>query len=289
MGSAFLVPVLTPHGHLTLIEDRDVPALDPELAQRLQKAFARGSGHGLLQLGASEVGVPLPPVFSYWREFGARYVTALCTLPDAGARSTETHPPSPPDTDLAWLALAAPPMTGAEYLTATVLQSLWQELDNAFAVELSESKCGVQDFLKHCNAAWNLVGRVHFNLAENRKDDAAPFAFLATYTTRLSTHAKAQHLPLGQALREYAGAANKDRLLSLLLPVQRASESCSWLKAMVDLGEIFHPLRWRPSEAMQLLRDVPQLERAGVVVRMPATWQANRPSRPQVTAKVGGK
>ncbi|HXO30990.1 MAG TPA: DEAD/DEAH box helicase, partial [Candidatus Acidoferrales bacterium] len=54
-------------------------------------------------------------------------------------------------------------------------------------------------------------------------------------------------------------------------------------------GEIFHPLRWRPSEAMQLLRDVPQLESAGVVVRMPATWQANRPPRPQVTAKVGGK
>ncbi|MGA8064070.1 MAG: DEAD/DEAH box helicase [Candidatus Sulfotelmatobacter sp.] len=289
MGSVFLVPVLTPHGHLTLIEDRDASALEPELAQRLQDAFVRGSGHGLLQLGASEVGVALPPVFSYWREFGARYVTAICTLPEGGARSIKRHIPSPPDAELAWLALAAPPMTGAEYLTTTVLQCLWQELDSAFGLELSESKCGVQDFLKRRNAAWNLVGRVHFNLAENRKDEAAPFAFLATYTTRLSAHAKAQHLPLGQALREYAGAANKDRLLSLLLPVQQASESCSWLKAMVDAGEIFHPLRWRPHEAMQLLRDVPQLESAGVVVRMPATWQANRPLRPQVTAKVGGK
>jgi non-specific serine/threonine protein kinase len=289
MGSIFLVPVLTPHGHLALIEDRDASALESELAQRLQNAFARGSGHGLLQLGASEVGVPLPPVFSYWREFGARYVTAICTLPEDGARTTKTHAPSPPDAELAWLALAAPPMTGAEYLTATVLQSLWQELDSAFGRELSASKCGIQDFLKRRNAAWNLVGRVHFNLAENRKDDAAPFAFLATYTTRLSAHAKAQHLPLGQALREYSGAANRDRLLSLLLPVQRASESCPWLKAMVDAGEIFHPLRWRPHQAMQLLRDVQQLESAGVVVRMPATWQAHRPPRPQVTAKVGGK
>ncbi len=289
MSSVLVVPVLTPHGHLILREDRDASALEPELGRRLQNAFARGSGHGLLQLGASEVGVALPPVFSYWREFGARYVTALCTRPDGEARSTTTHNPSPPDAELAWLALAAPPMTGAEYLTASVLQSLWQELHIAFGLELSESKCGVQEFLKRCNAAWNLVGRVHFNLAENRKDDAAPFAFLATYTTRLSAHAKAQHLPLGQALGEYAGAANKDRLLSLLLPVQRASESCSWLKDMIDAGEIFHPLRWKPSEAMQLLRDVPQLESAGVVVRMPATWQARRPPRPQVTAKVGGK
>src|SRR5467141_2246908 len=289
MSSVFVVPVLTPHGHLILSEDRDASALEPELARRLQNAFARGSGHGLLQLGASEVGVALPPVFCYWREFGARYVTALCTRPDGETRSTITHHPSPPDAELAWLALAAPPMTGAEYLTASVLQSLWQELDIAFGLELSESKCGIQEFLKRCNAAWNLVGRVHFNLAENRKDDAAPFAFLATYTTRLSAHTKAQHLPLGQALGEYAGAANKHRLLSLLVPVQRASEACPWLKAMVEAGEIFHPLRWRPSEAMQLLRDVPQLESAGVVVRMPATWQANRPPRPQVTAKVGGK
>ena len=105
----------------------------------------------------------------------------------------------------------------------------------------------------------------------------------------LSAQAKAQHLPLGQALREYAGAANKDRLLSLLLPVQRASETCPWLKAMVDAGEIFHPLRWTPREALQLLRDVPQLETAGVVVRMPAAWRGNRPPRPQVTGTVGGK
>jgi len=40
-------------------------------------------------------------------------------------------------------------------------------------------------------------------------------------------------------------------------------------------GEIFHPLRWQPSAAMQLLREVPQLESAGVVVRMPAAWRAN--------------
>ncbi|MDP3001019.1 MAG: DEAD/DEAH box helicase [Bryobacterales bacterium] len=180
-------------------------------------------------------------------------------------------------------------MTGAEYLTAEVLDALWQELDAAFGIELAESKCGIQDFLKRRNPAWNLVGRVHFNLAENRKDQDAPFAFLATYTTRLTANSKAQHLPLGKALGEYSGAANKDRLLSLLLPVQRASETCPWLKTLVDAGEIFHPLRWTPNEAIQLLRDVPHLESAGVVVRMPATWRANRPPRPRVSAQIGGK
>ena len=110
---------------------------------------------------------------------------------------------------------------------------------------------------------------MHFNLAENRRDPEQPFAFMATYTTRLSAQAKAQHVPLGQALREYAGAANRDALLSLLVPVQRAAERCGWLKDMVDAGEIFHPLRWSPAEAARLLSSVPDLESAGVVVRMP--------------------
>src|SRR5207247_7942994 len=139
------------------------------------------------------------------------------------------------------------------------------------------------------NPAWNLVGRVHFNLAENRNDERAPFAFMATYTPRLSAHARAQHLPLGQALREYAGAANRERLLSLLLPVQRATEQCPWLKALVEAGEVFHPLRWTPADAYRLLKDIPALEAAGVVVRVPAAWRVMRPARPQVTATVGGR
>ena len=147
----------------------------------------------------------------------------------------------------------------------------------------------MQEYLKRRHPAWNLVGRVHFNLAENRKDEDSPFAFLATYTTRLSVAAKAQHLPLGKALQEYAGARNRERLLSLLMPVQRAAEHCTWLKAMVDRGEIFHPLRWSPQQALQFLRDVPALEGAGVIVRMPASWRMNRPTRPQVQATVGSK
>ncbi len=187
------------------------------------------------------------------------------------------------------MAAAVPPMDGAEYVTAAVLAALWRDIDAAFDAELADARLSVQEFLKSRHPAWNLVGRVHFNLAENRKDEEAPFAFLATYTTRLSAEAKAQHLPLGKALQEYAGAKNRERLLSLLVPVQRAAEHCAWLKLMVDAGEVFHPLRWTPQQALQFLKDAPALESAGVVVRMPAQWRMNRPARPQVKATVGSK
>ena len=289
MTARALVPILTPHGHLLLAPDRDAPVLEAALQRRLAEAFARGAGPGLLQLGASEVGTVLPAVFGFWRDFGARYITAMCVTPeltnsDEAVRKAHLAPSQ----DLEAIAADAPPMTGAEYLTQPVLRALWAELDAAFRAELKQSKQPLQDFLKRLHPAWNLVGRVHFNLAENRKDEEAPFAFLATYTTRLSAHAKAQHLPLAQALREYSDAKSRERLLSLLVPVQRAAEHCAWLRAMVDAGEIYHPLRWTAAEAYQLLTDLPRLEAAGVVVRTAGIWRSGQPTRPRIRVTIGG-
>ena len=104
---AALGPILTPHGRLLLAPVDDAPALPPDLSRRIEESFARGSGHGLLQLGAGEVGTALPPAFGYWREFAARYVTAVCTLPDVGDRGELTHIPALPADDLESLAAAA--------------------------------------------------------------------------------------------------------------------------------------------------------------------------------------
>ena len=109
---------LTPHHRLVLTHDAGAPPLDSGLAGRLLRAFERGSGHGLLLLGADEAGTALPPVHSYWREFGARYVTALCT------RQESVRVTAPADEELERISLAAPPMTGAEYLTAATLEAL---------------------------------------------------------------------------------------------------------------------------------------------------------------------
>jgi superfamily II DNA or RNA helicase len=282
-----LALIITPHGRLLLAPEGDAPILAEALHSRLVDSFTRSTGHGLLHLGAAEVGSVLPPTFAWWRDFSARYVTALCATTEAGESDCSIAVPVAQDLDE--LVANAPPMTGAEYLTADVLVALWNELDTAFRMELTKSGKSLQDFLKALHPAWNLVGRVHFNLAENRKDAEAPFAFIATYTTRLSAHGKAQHQPLSQALNEYSDGKSQSRLLSLLMPVQRAAECCDWVQSMVESGEIYHPLRWTPADAYQFLLAVPQLEAAGIVVRAPGTWQTRRPARPLVKASVGSK
>jgi non-specific serine/threonine protein kinase len=163
-----LAPVLTPHGVLILRQSGDAVPLEPALASRLEKAFAKGPGYGLLCLGADEVGTVLPPVLSYWREFGSRYVTALCALPGIGEDRTKPPVPAPANSELEQIVLAVPPMAGAEYLTTALLGDLWYSIDTAFDAELAIAKLTVQEFLKGRHPAWNLVGRVHFNLAENR-------------------------------------------------------------------------------------------------------------------------
>jgi len=291
--SIALSPLLTPQGHLLLTPDPDATSLPAALQQKLADYFAISVGHGLLHLGAAEVDTVLPPALAWWRDFAARFVTLLCATAMEALNGDDAKEHTgidvPDEQQLRSRIADAPPMRGAEYLTEEVLSNLWGELNNALRSELASTRLTLQAFLKTRHAAWNLVGRVYFNLAENRKDIDAPFAFLATYSSRLSAHGKAQHLPLSQALVEFSDGKSQTRLLSLLKPVQAGAEHCGWLREMVQSGEIYHPLRWSAADAYQFLGDVPKLEAAGIVVRAPGSWQAGRPARAMVKASVGAR
>ncbi len=276
---------LTPSSHLRLVGLSDGPALPQEIRDALTQAFALTAGHGLLHLGACLVGTVLPPTFGWWRDFASRFVTAVC----ASVEGADIAVAVPDEGLLSTLIADAPPMTGAEYLCVPGLATLWIELERALQIELAAANSSLQDFLKSKHPAWNLVGRVHFNLAENRKDPDAPFAFLVTYASRLSSSGKAQHLPLSKALSEFSDGKSRSQLLSLLKPVQSAATLCPWLHDMVQAGQIYHALRWTPAQAYQFLTDVPKLESAGVVVRAPLAWGGARPPRPHVSAQVGAK
>jgi non-specific serine/threonine protein kinase len=284
--TAPVIPALTPEGRLYLRPVPDAPELAQAVDARVREPFARGPGHGLLSLGAAEVATALPQPWAWWRDLSVRYLTALRRQPESEPGLVPQVPV--PLEDLPGLALTAPPFPGAEYLDVEVLARLWTDLDHALSdIADGGGLSACHGWLAAQHPSWHAVGRVHLNLAEHKGDPDLPFAFLATYTTRLSAAARPQHLPLGRAVREAAASGDQRGLLALLEPVQRASEQSEWLRARVAAGELYAPVRWSSAEALEFLREVPALEHAGLLVRMPGTWRNGRPTRPQVTASVG--
>ena len=183
----------------------------------------------------------------------------------------------------------APFMRGIDYLNLETAKTIWRTLPVALSEELTAFDNNLAVYLATFHTAWNTVGRVCFHLAENKNNSQYPFAFLATYTTGLSKAANAQHVPLGRALAEYAGASKKSQLLSLLLPVQKAAAQSIFLKTLVDSGDIFKALTWDAYAAHQFLKEIPFFETAGVIVRVPDWWNPKKPPRPSINISIGGQ
>ncbi|MDG2124960.1 MAG: DEAD/DEAH box helicase, partial [Verrucomicrobiales bacterium] len=136
------------------------------------------------------------------------------------------------------------------------------------------------------NPLWNLVGRVTFHLAENKADDKFPFAFLATYTHRLTPDGRLQYLPLGRALKTYADASDSRTLRTILAPVQHAADNSPFIHQLLDSRHVFQALAWTPDDAYPFLQAIPALEQAGVVVKVPDWWKNRTPSKPQVSVEL---
>ena len=109
---------------------------------------------------------------------------------------------APPREELAFVALSAPPMKGLEYLNADVLADWWMGLDAHARDVMRHHPGGPGAYLREKNAAWRLVGRVTFHLAENKRDPQRPFAFLATYTSKLSAQGQLGSRPGASQTRE---------------------------------------------------------------------------------------
>jgi non-specific serine/threonine protein kinase len=288
--------VLSPHGRLFVEETVDtagqaanVPASGAGgFDEATLAAFAESSARGLLALAARRgEALPWPGEALYWRSFADTFLTTLAHTPEApgpeGAGAAEAPVPS----DLGFeLTLRIPAMRGAEYAAPEIFAALWREL-NGLARTESAAAGGVRAWLGRVNPALHLLGKVTFHLAENKRSPATPFAFMATYTHRLSAQEKPLHLPLARALQDYAGAKNQAALRSLLEPVQQAAGRSAWTRELLESRRVFQPQAWTPAQAYAFLREVPALEAAGIVARIPDWWKNGRGARPQVSVRVG--
>ncbi|MEY4483767.1 MAG: hypothetical protein RL693_1219, partial [Verrucomicrobiota bacterium] len=288
--AAFYEPVmplsiaLTPEGHLMADEmAEESVAFSEGQFLKARDIFAEGDAATLLWLASFKTTHALPLAALFWRDFAGRWLTKFC---HAGAGAGV---PVISSEECGEIIELSPPMRGAEYLSAELLQALWQRFESRLLDLISRHPAGSDGWLREVLPHWHLVGRVTLHLAENKKDLERPFAFLATYTSGLNAEGKPRHLPLQQAVKEYAGVQNKAVLLNLLEPLSLAAERSDWVRTMVDTGAIYRPQAWAPAQALTFLREVPSFEACGLSVRIPDWWKPSAPPRPKVSVTVGDK
>jgi non-specific serine/threonine protein kinase len=247
----------------------------------------------ILLLATGKLTAALPADYDFLRQFAKQYLTKLCHLPVLANPEAVVHelPPVEPPTiwDNTMFLANAPPMEGAEYLTGEVLTEWWNALDKYVHEQISKYPNGAVDWIQKQNPLWRTVGRVTFHLAENKRDEQRPFAFMATYTNKVAANTNPVQLPLHKALTQYAAARDRDTLLRLLKPINNAGEKCGWVKEMIDEQTVYQPRAWTPKQAYQLLQDIPALEEAGLIVQVPNWWKGKQASKPQVKISVGTK
>ena len=273
--------LLTPGGHLRLASDPEsLPEISGEAVEALESAFAKSSADGLLLLASAELSQELPATFVFWRSLARQFFQAVCQLGEGGFSKWQAVA-APGEEELAGVVAEAPPMRGLEYLSSGLLQTLWNELRDVTVAHASSFPDGPAAWLRSVNPVWHLLGRVTFHLAENKRDPQRPFAFLATYTHKLSGQAKLQHLPLAEALKTYAGAKDQQKLESLLEPVRRAAERSKLAKELLENRSLFAPQAWSVRQAHRFLTESPAIEAAGVVLRLPDWWSPRNRPRPR--------
>ncbi len=281
--------LITPGGHLRVVQDPEsLPEMSGQATEALQQAFGKSSAEGLLLLASPDFALELPAALVFWRSLARQFFQAVCQLGEGGFQKWQSVD-APSEEELALLAAEAPPMRGLEYLTAGLLRALWNELRELAAARAADFPEGPAAWLRGVNPLWHLLGRVTFHLAENKRDPERPFAFLATYTHKLSGQARLQHLPLAEALKTYASAKDQQKLESLLEPVRRAAECSPLAKELLDKRSLFAPQAWTVRQAHRFLTESPAIEAAGVVVRLPDWWSPRNRPHPQVQVRIGGQ
>jgi len=172
--------------------------------------------------------------------------------------------------------LSAPPFQGGEYASIELLAEVSDEVQKIVREHMRNHADGAMSYLRELHSSLHTLGDVTFHLAENPRDNKRPFAFMASYTVRLSAAGRVQHLPLGQALKQYKdhrGKANAEGLRHLLEPVHIAAQASPFTRKLLNSGKLFAPQAWDPQEAYAFLQDAPLLENAGVLLRLPNWWK----------------
>jgi len=264
--------ILTPARTLRLSDDAGATPASPLVA-----AFQNSSGLGLIELAGGWPTALLNAPEAYWRDFAKLYLTRTVAHGAAPLGATEVR---------RWLEVA-PPLPGGEYLGPEALEQLWGSIAAAAESWQQHHERPIQELLAQRHQAWETLGRVCLSIAEHAGNPDRPFAFVATYTLRLSLAAKPQHALLGRVLKDLLAKGQEVGVARIGAALQAAATHSAMLRELLADKRLFAPQTLTSAEAYSILKDTAPLTAAGLTMRVPAWWNSANPPRPRVEVEVG--
>lgn len=244
--------------------------------------FAKDKYKALLQLGFEGHDVADTPSMLFLQQLSEKFLSVLTALPELEL-ARENVIVDLQDDDHEELAKALPFGLGTEFVNRAWIDKNIKNLNQKFSSEIKSYDGAVKLYLAEKSQSLRVPERVFFHLVEDNNNESYPFAFMATYATKTES-GNVAHMPLKYALTEYKD--EQDKLLGLLSCLNRAAEASMLIDGFVERGEMFHPLGLTSDEAFQLLKDIPAIEEAGIMCRIPNWWKKHS-SLPQLTVSMG--
>lgn len=224
------------------------------------------------------------PSAAYLHRIAEHLIRRISSCPELELMRDDLEVPLT-DSEMETLLEVMPFANGAEFINRKWLLDAWDHLFSCYQEEIREYDGTVSAYFAEYQSGISVAGRVYFHLVESHQE-AYPFAFMATYSTKPVKSKKAIHTPLKNALLEFKN--DQKKLLSLLSSVAKAADASSLIGSMMESGELFSPLKLTSEEAYTFLREIPLYEAAGIMCRVPDWWR-RRTNAVTLSLTVGNK
>ncbi len=142
--------VVMPNGSLQLEwmdAENNINKSNRLLQEEIYKRFSADGDSWLLLLGFCDHQVSLSPSLDYWRSFTGVFAKRLSHTPDLEILRHKVRILIEED-ELRRHLDCAPMMIGSEYLSANLLEEVWEGLNNAFTRAIKSYDGTVEDFIR---------------------------------------------------------------------------------------------------------------------------------------------
>lgn len=223
----------------------------------------------LFMLGLVPKGTKMSMTLKYFYQISKYFINQLIAIPDLDEVKDQVKI-NFDEEKMEYFLRISPFINRNYYINKNWLKEIWSLIHEGYYHLISELTSPLSTFLYKKDKSLMNYGKVCFHLVEN-KIDRTQFAFMASYQVYDINTSRIKNMSLKKVLHQSTN--NLEQSLKILGPISTVASQSSFIKELLDQGEIFYPLTLDKDEAFTFLTEIPLYEKANIICRIPNWWQ----------------